>query len=79
VAKDHFVVALREQYEALAPSDRKKKIRELVAESKDNEKFIRQQFPEFFAEAFTASNRSKNRAGRRSVSSARSGLAAKRR
>jgi hypothetical protein len=53
VAKaDCFVLRLREAYAALAPADRKRKIRELVAESAENEKFIRAQFPEFFVEAF---------------------------
>lgn len=76
--KDHFIAVLRKEYAALTPLDRKKKVRELVAESRDNEKFIREEFPEFFAEAFPSSNDS-NRAGRRSVSSARVALVAKRR
>jgi hypothetical protein len=56
VAKaDYFVLRLREEYAALAPADRKRKIRELVAESVANKKFIRVQFPEFFVEAFPIS------------------------
>jgi hypothetical protein len=56
VAKsDYFVSRLCEEYAALAPADRKRKIRELLAESVENEKFIRAQFPEFFVEAFPIS------------------------
>jgi hypothetical protein len=54
MSKDHFVSALRRDYAALAPSDRKQKIRELVSESQENEKFIRENFPMFFVEAFAA-------------------------
>lgn len=78
LAKDHFVSVLREEYTALAPPERKKKIRELVAESKDNEKFIRSEFPDFFAEAFPLLSRSHG-AGRKLVSNSRRALAAKRR
>ncbi|MHB8502665.1 MAG: hypothetical protein ACYDCG_07750 [Candidatus Acidiferrales bacterium] len=75
--KDHFVSVLRREYAALRPSDRKQKIRELVAESPENEKFIRENFPKFFVEAF-AEHRS-NGAGQKSVSNAQPELVAKRR
>jgi hypothetical protein len=65
LADDYFVSVLREKYGALGVSERKKKIRELVRESKGNEVFIREHFPEFFAEAFSSTS---SRAGdRRSV------------
>ncbi|HKV23722.1 MAG TPA: hypothetical protein VJN93_03950 [Candidatus Acidoferrum sp.] len=75
--EDHFVTVLRQEYAALSASDRKRKIRELVSESKENEKFIRENFPKFFAEAF-ARNRS-NGAGRKSESGSQRELAVKRR
>ncbi|MGB2640093.1 MAG: hypothetical protein WAN32_14175, partial [Candidatus Acidiferrum sp.] len=62
---------------ALTPSDRKQKIRELVSESRDNEKFIRENFPKFFAEAFAEGG--SNGAERKSVSNVQPELAAKRR
>lgn len=77
--KDHFVVKLRESYAAMSPSERQQKIRKLVSESKDNAEFIREQFPDFFTEAFPSSNGSKNGAAPKSVSNARSALASKRR
>lgn len=77
MSTDHFVSALRREYAALAPSDRKQKIRDLVSESSENEKFIRENFPKFFAEAF-AENGS-NGAGQKSVSNVQPELAAKRR
>ncbi len=76
MSKDHFVSALRREYTALNPSDRKQKIRELVSESRENEKFIRENFPKFFAEAFAESG--SNGAGQKSVSDAQPELAAKR-
>jgi len=74
---DHFVAALRREYAALTPSDRKQKIRELVSESPENEKFIRENFPKFFAEAFAENG--PNGAGQKSVSNSQPELAAKRR
>jgi hypothetical protein len=79
VSEDHFVSELRKEYAALEPGDRKKKIRELVAESKDNKQFILASFPDFFSEAFPVSKNGSNRVGRKSVSSVRSAQAAKRR
>jgi|HubBroStandDraft_2_1064218.scaffolds.fasta_scaffold154837_2 hypothetical protein len=52
MSDDHFVSVRCREYAALNPSDRKQKIRELVSESRENEKFIRENFPKFFAEAF---------------------------
>lgn len=75
--EDHFVSVLRREYAALNASDRKQKIRELVSESRENEKFIREHFPKFFAEAFAEDV--SNGAGRKSVSNAQPELAAKRR
>ncbi|MGB7730172.1 MAG: hypothetical protein WBL50_19240 [Candidatus Acidiferrum sp.] len=63
---DYFVSVLREQYLLLEPSVRKEKIHELVRESKENEKFIREHFPDLFSEAFPSSERSTG-AGLRSV------------
>lgn len=71
--EDHFISALREAYAALDPEDRKQKIVELLAESEDNEKFIREYFPEFLEEAFP----SRPVAARKWESSARTGLCAK--
>jgi hypothetical protein len=70
---DYFISLVREKYATLDPSDRKQKIRELVAESKEQEIFIRKNFPEFFAEAFPAKRRAK-----RSASSARTKRAKRR-
>lgn len=75
---DYFVSVLREQYLLLEPSVRKEKIRELVRESKENEKFIREQFPDLFSEAFPSSERL-TAAGLPSVPDAPPELAAKRR
>lgn len=57
MTETHLVAALRKGYAALAPADRKQKIRELVAESEDNRKFIRKFFPNFYAEAFPSRSR----------------------
>jgi hypothetical protein len=77
MSNDHFVATLRREYAALTPSDRAQKIRELVSESPENEKFIRDNFPKFFAEAFA--EKGSNGAGQKSVSNAQPELAAKRR
>jgi hypothetical protein len=77
MSKDHFISVLCREYAALNPSDRKQKIRELVSESRENEKFIRENFPKFFAEAFAEDG--SNGAGQKSVSNAQPELAAKRR
>lgn len=77
MSKDHFVSVLRQEYAALSPSDRQQKIRELVSESPENEKFIRENFPKFFAEAFAQDG--SNGAGQKSVSNAQPELTAKRR
>jgi hypothetical protein len=66
---DDIYSVLRREYAALAAGDRKRKIRELVAESKTFETFIREHFSEFYAEAFPASS-SKN-APRRKAQKAR--------
>ncbi len=76
MSQDYFVSVLRERYAAMNPSERQRKIRKLVSESKENEKFIRKHFPEFFSEAFSSNG---NGAGRRSVTDASPSLAAKRR
>ena len=54
MSKDYFVSVLHDKYSALAPSDRVRMIRELVAESQENAAFIRQNFSDFYAEAFPA-------------------------
>ena len=74
---DYFVAELRKSYNAMESSVRSQKIRELVAESKDMENFIRERFPEFLAEAFPASP-AKPR-GLQPVSTARAARAAKHR
>ena len=75
--QDHFVSVLRREYGALSPSDRKRKIRELVSESQENEKFIREHFPKCFAEAFAQTG--SNEVERKSVSDSQPELTAKRR
>jgi hypothetical protein len=52
-----FINALRLDYKNLKPSDRKQKIRELVAESEENKKFIKRFFSKFYAEAFPSRSR----------------------
>jgi len=73
MAADYFIQCLLEAYSALDPDDRKQKIRELVSESSENEKFIQEHFPEFLDEAFP----SRPAAARTWESSVRSGLCAK--
>jgi hypothetical protein len=75
VSQEYFVSVLREKYADLDPSERKRKIRELVSESPENAKVIQQLFPEFFREAFPSNG---NGAGRHSVSDVSPSLAAKR-
>ena len=69
MSKDHFVSVLHREYAALSPSDRQQKIRELVSESAESEKFIRENFPKFLAEAFAELG--SNGAGQKSVLSSR--------
>jgi len=47
-----FIADLHADFKKLSASDRKKKIRELVADSEDNRNFIKEFFPEFYGEAF---------------------------
>lgn len=56
-----FINALRVDYASLKPADRKQKIRELVAESEKNKRFIQKFFPEFYAEAFPSRPRAAGR------------------
>ena len=77
VAEDHFVAELRKSYKLMKPSVRARKVRELVSESRSNERFIREHFPEFLAEALTRP--SLKRAGRRVVSRVRAARVAKQR
>ncbi|MGB7282928.1 MAG: hypothetical protein WBE13_11755 [Candidatus Acidiferrum sp.] len=77
MSKDHFVSALRREYAVLNPSDCKQKIRELVSESLENEKFIRENFPKFFGGAFAEDG--SNVAAQKSVSNAQPEPAATRR
>ena len=71
--EDYFISLLRNEYAALDPDDRKRKIQKLVSESGDNEQLIREHFPEFFEEAFPSSSSVPQRWG----SGARSSLSAK--
>lgn len=73
--EDFFISALRKSYKTPKPSVRAQKIRELVAESSETEKFIREHFPEFLKEPFPPT--SLKRGGRRLVSGVRAGRAAK--
>ena len=57
MSKDYFVSVLRDKYSALPPAQRVRMIRELVGESRENEKFIRENFPDFYAEAFPAASK----------------------
>lgn len=75
--EDFFISALRKSYKTLKPSVRAQKIRELVAESSETEKFIREHFPEFLVEAFPPT--SLKRGARRLVSGVRVGRVAKQR
>jgi hypothetical protein len=77
VSLDYFVAELRKSYNAMESSVRSQKIRELVAESKDMESFIRERFPEFLAEAFPSCAAKPSEP--RSVSIFRSARAAKHR
>ncbi len=83
MAADYFIAVLRQRYSALSAPERKGKIREFVAESREQAEFIRKNFPEFFAEAFPSTNRtstsSSRRAGKRLASGERPARAAKRR
>lgn len=76
MSESDFLLDLRRDYGKLQPSVRQQKIRKLVAESKENQKFVMKFFPEFYAEAFPSRARA---AGRSWGSSSRPGLSAKRR
>jgi len=54
MSETSFIKVLRLDYKSLKPADRKQKIRELVAESEENKKFIQKFFPEFYAETFSS-------------------------
>jgi hypothetical protein len=80
VSKDYFVSVLHDKYSAVAPAVRVRMIRELVAESRENEAFIRQSFPDFYAEAFPAGSKpSAKRRTKPAAAKARSKTVAKRR
>jgi hypothetical protein len=74
MAEADLLKALRQDYKKLDSADRKQKIREIAAESKENKKFIQKFFPEFCAEAFPSRDR---RAARKWESSSRPGLCSK--
>lgn len=76
MSENTLIAALRKDYAKLAPSDRKQKIRELVAESTENRTFIKNYFPEFYAEVYPARSRA---AVKRWKSGSRAALAAKHR
>ena len=52
MAVEYFVSVLRAKYAALSAADRKRIIREMVAESREHADFVKKHFPEFYAEAF---------------------------
>ncbi len=55
MAMEHLVAAIAAHTGKMTANERTRKVRELVAESKENETFIRQNFPELYAEAFPCS------------------------
>ena len=71
-----LIAALRRDYAKLDPADRKQKIRELIAESAENRTFIKNYFPEFYAEVYPVRPRV---AVKQWKSSSRAALAAKHR
>ena len=74
MSESSFIIDLRSDYKSLKPSERKRKIREVAAESEENKKFIKKFFPEFYAEAFPSRLRA---AGRKWGANSRRGLSAK--
>jgi hypothetical protein len=57
MSEKSLIAALRKDYESLPSEERIEKIKELVAESEDNRKFLKKFFPEFYAEAFLSRSR----------------------
>ena len=57
MSEKSLISALRRDYAKLDPSDRKQKIRELIAESAENRTFIKNYFPEFYAEVYPTRSR----------------------
>jgi hypothetical protein len=57
MSEKSLITALRRDYAKLEPTERKQKIRELIGESAENRQFIKNHFPEFYAEVFPARSR----------------------
>jgi hypothetical protein len=74
MAEADLIKALRQDYKKLDSADRRQKIREIAAESKENKKFIQKFFPEFYDEAFPSRARG---VARKWGSSSRPGLSSK--
>lgn len=77
MSQDTFITILWAEYKALDAADRKEKIRELAAESEETKQFLRQEFPDFFAEAFPEAVVRRPSEGRTSVLNAHPALCAK--
>jgi hypothetical protein len=71
-----LISALRKDYAKLDPVDRKQKIRELIRESAANRDFIKNYFPEFYAEVFPGRSRAASKPWK---SNSRAALVAKHR
>jgi hypothetical protein len=52
VSEKHLIEAIASRYKEMKPEDRVAEIRELTSRSAEDAEFIRQKFPELFAEAF---------------------------
>jgi hypothetical protein len=75
MAEKHLVGAIAEQFKGLSRAERVAKIRKLASASSQDEKFIRETFPDLYKEAFLTPRRV---AGERSGVTRRRGRSAAR-
>jgi hypothetical protein len=61
MSQKQLVAAIDRQFRALNRQERITRIRELAAESAEDERFIRRTFPGFYREAFPPNGLAKNR------------------
>jgi hypothetical protein len=68
MAQKHLVAAIKQRFAGMSRAERVAKIRKLASPSSEDEKFVRQNFPDLYREAFLTPRRA---AGVRSESSPR--------
>jgi hypothetical protein len=57
MAEKHLIAAIVKKLEGMPRRDRVAKIRKLACTSSDDEKFVRETFPDLYKEAFTSDRR----------------------